>query len=254
LGKRLKSAFKIYFFSSPRLLKLVLQKAKNMETSLYIHPDVQEVIDLHATVLTNDPFKGDLRMFLERMATNLWEAYEQDHPATAIEISNYHPNFLGKAETEILNARLTAEDLQLVIALEYGFEDWNQVLHNAAIPFDLDFEKAVNAVIRGNLKLLSELLARKPSLCSQRSTFRHKAGLIHYVSANGIEIWRQMTPSNIVEVTKLLIDKGADPLMKAQLYGAQHTAGALAATSDHPLKAGVQKQLVDLLSSYEQAA
>ena len=50
-------------------------------------------------------------------------------------------------------------------------------------------------------------------------TREHGATLLHYVAANGIENYRQKTPPNIVELTKLLLDSGAAVNAIADLYG-----------------------------------
>src|SRR5207244_2325668 len=71
--------------------------------------------------------------------------------------------------------------------------------------------------------------------------------LLHYVSANGIEDFRQKTPKNIVEITKLLLDAGADVNAESTAYGGGSTTLGLAATSCHPENAGVQIPLLELL-------
>lgn len=66
-----------------------------------------------------------------------------------------------------------------------------------------------------------------------------------YVAANGVENYRQKTPKNIVEIT--LLDAGAEVDAAADMYGGNATTLGLAATSVHPLKAGVQNALIDVL-------
>lgn len=75
----------------------------------------------------------------------------------------------------------------------------------------------------------------------------HRAALLHYVAANSVENYRQKTPKNIVRITQLLLDAGAEVDASADMYGGNATALGLAATSIHPLKAGVQIALIDLL-------
>jgi ankyrin repeat protein len=68
--------------------------------------------------------------------------------------------------------------------------------------------------------------------------------LLHYVSANGVEDFRQKTPKSIVEITNLLLDAGAEVDAESDAYGGGCTTLGLVATSVHPEQAGVQ---IDLL-------
>lgn len=54
------------------------------------------------------------------------------------------------------------------------------------------------------------LLHDHPELVRARSTREHRSTLLHYVSANGVEDFRQKTPKNILDITKLLLTAGAD--------------------------------------------
>jgi ankyrin repeat protein len=80
-----------------------------------------------------------------------------------------------------------------------------------------------------------------------RSTREHGSTLLHYVSANGVEGYRQKTPANIVEVAKLLLHAGADVNAESEAYGGGSTTLGLTATSCHPEAAGVQIPLMQLL-------
>ena len=71
--------------------------------------------------------------------------------------------------------------------------------------------------------------------------------MLHYVSANGVEGYRQKTPPNIVEITKLLLDAGAEVDAEADVYGGGATTLGLVATSIHPYLAGVQNPLMQIL-------
>jgi ankyrin repeat protein len=91
------------------------------------------------------------------------------------------------------------------------------------------------------------LLKQHPALVRARSTREHRSTLLHYVSANGIEDFRQKTPENIVEIARLLLKAGADVNAESNAYGGRSTTLGLAATSYHPEAAGVQLELMDLL-------
>jgi ankyrin repeat protein len=109
-----------------------------------------------------------------------------------------------------------------------------------------NFESAADAVVSGDIAKLKTLLRADPDLVRERSTRDHRSTLLHYVSANGVEDIRQKTPENIVEITKLLLDSGADVDAESDAYGKSTTLG-LVATSIHPERAGVQNELMGLL-------
>jgi ankyrin repeat protein len=146
-------------------------------------------------------------------------------------------------------ATLTAA--QFVIARAHGFESWpklakhlESVAHTNS-PLN-HFEQAVDAIVSGNLNALENLLREHSDLARARSSRRHQATLLHYVSANGIEGYRQKTPANIVPIAELLLNAGAEVNTVADLYGGSTTL-ALVATSLHPERAGVQTALLQVL-------
>jgi len=141
---------------------------------------------------------------------------------------------------------------QFVIARSLGFTSWPRLIKHleemarraSAVS---EFEAAADAIVSGDLKTLKDLLARNPGLIRQRSTREHRATLLHYTSANGVEGYRQKTPQNIVAMAALLLESGADVDAEADVYGGGSTTLGLAATSVHPELAGVQEALMQLL-------
>jgi len=101
--------------------------------------------------------------------------------------------------------------------------------------------------VSGDIASLRELLREDPGLARARSSRPHAAALLIYTAANGVEDERQKTPPNVVEIARLLLDSGADVNATCHAYGTECTALDLAATSIHPLKAGVQSELLQLL-------
>ena len=101
--------------------------------------------------------------------------------------------------------------------------------------------------MNGDIATLRELLRADPSLVHARSARPHAATLLIYTAANGVEEERQKTPPNIVDIARLLLDSGADVNAACDAYGTQCHTLDLAATSYHPLKAGVQIELLQLL-------
>jgi ankyrin repeat protein/GNAT superfamily N-acetyltransferase len=108
------------------------------------------------------------------------------------------------------------------------------------------FEAAVDLVIAGDESALEALLRQDPELIRTRSSRKHRATLLHYVAANGVEDFRQKTPPNAVAIARILLDAGAEVDATANAYG-KDTTLSLAASSVHPLRAGVQNALLELL-------
>jgi ankyrin repeat protein len=140
---------------------------------------------------------------------------------------------------------------QFALAREHGFASWLKFarhlegLTRARSPVS-DFEAAVDAIVNGDLSTLKKLLGDNPKLARARSTREHHSTLLHYVSANGVEDFRQKTPANIVEITGLLLKAGADVNAESDAYGGRSTTLGLTATSYHPEAAGVQLALLQL--------
>jgi ankyrin repeat protein len=148
--------------------------------------------------------------------------------------------------------RWTLADAQLFIARAHGFASWPKFSqHIAALSRPSSrvstFEAAADAIVNGNLQALEQLLREDPALAQARSTREHRATLLHYVSANGVEDFRQKTPRNIVEIATALLDASADVNAESDAYGGKWTALGLTATSSHPERAGVQISLLEVL-------
>ena len=142
--------------------------------------------------------------------------------------------------------RFVLADAQYVIARIHGFASWPKFAKHIEEPLS-DFERAVDAIVDGDLAALKRLLKKNPPLVRQRSPREHRSTLLHYVSANGVENYRQRTPKNIAEIAKVLLDAGAEVDAEADMYGGGATALGLAATSVHPEVAGVQDALMQTL-------
>lgn len=145
----------------------------------------------------------------------------------------------------------TLTDAQLVLARQHSFESWPnfakcvQELSRANSPF-AEFENAVEAVTDGDVAKLRQMLRNDPALIHARSPREHHATLLHYLSANGVEDYRQTTSKNAIEIATVLLDAGAEMDAVADAYGKGTTIG-LTATSIHPLRAGILIPLLELL-------
>src|SRR4030095_15082446 len=113
-------------------------------------------------------------------------------------VAEYAIRELREKQTPILTKA------QFVIARSQGFESWpkfsmhlQQLAESKAQT--LQFEMAGHAIVRGDAAKLKRLLRENPALVRACSTREHRAALLHYTSANGVEGYRQKTPRNIVE-------------------------------------------------------
>jgi ankyrin repeat protein len=153
------------------------------------------------------------------------------------------------------DATCTLADAQFLMARWLGFESWPKLAKHLAAAVDAQspasaFETAVDAIVAGNDEKLGQLLSEYPNLVHARSTRGHGCTLLHYTAANGVEGYRQETPKNIVAITRLLLEAGAEVDAIADLYGGGSTTLGLAATSVHPFRAGVQNDLLQVLLDY----
>jgi ankyrin repeat protein len=153
--------------------------------------------------------------------------------------------------SKVVDDKLTLADAQYLIAHSCGFEGWPkfkkhiEAVLRTSSPIS-KFESAADAVVAGDVAILKRLLRENPELIRQRSTRAHQSTLLHYVAANGVEDFRQKTPTNAVEIAKILLKAGAEVDAENTDYG-RGTTLRLVATSVHPARAGVQITLLQLL-------
>ena len=216
--------------------------------------------------LTALPFRSPLSTW-EQQAESLLAGHRAADPAAIDVFHRKHPRFLDEkikwlpksiADSEICDAALTLDDARLAIARFYDFLDWPALAaHVEAVSRQgpvFEFESAVEAVVNGDLAVLQDALHRDPALIRARSNRicafdppMHRATLLHYVAANGVEAYHQKTPPNAVEIARALLQAGAEPDALADMYGAECTTMSMLVSSSHPAEAGLQVPLVELL-------
>lgn len=215
------------------------------------------------------PFDSPLFDYVKQADALLagWRARDQ----SAIRIfRSKHPKFLDHKITwleramsreEVLATPIDDGDAKLALARSYDFYDWSKLeeyVDAVRKPGPVQsFERAVEAVIAGDAATLSQLLRDHPDLVRARSTRVtcfdppvHRATLLHYLAANGVEGYRQRSSKNAVEIAKLLLDAGADPNALQDSYGGRNTTMAMLVSSTPPKEAGVQVPLVNVLVDY----
>ncbi len=200
------------------------------------------------------PFRSTLEQY-QKQAEELLEAHRSGDSQALRIIHENHPRFVDSkipwlpknlSDSEIRSAALELADAQLTIARWYSFQNWPALAEYVeAVTRDdspvFRFESAAEAVITGDLATLASLLRGNPELVRARSTrithfdpSVHRATLLHYVVANGVEGYRQKTPKNAVEIAKTLLEAGAEVDALADMYGGHYTTMSMLVSSCHP--------------------
>jgi hypothetical protein len=203
----------------------------------------------------------------ERQAERLLAGHRARDPRALGIVRCRHPRFLrddvpwlarNLSEADVAAAAFDLDDARLTVARGYDFADWPALVEWVdALGRGGEvtrFESAVEALVGGELSGLAALLAADPALVRARSTRRthfdppvHRATLLHYVGANGVEGQRQRTPPNAVALAGLLLEAGAEPDALAGFYGCECATLSLLVSSSHPHEAGLQIELAELL-------
>ncbi|MFN0054405.1 MAG: ankyrin repeat domain-containing protein [Planctomycetales bacterium] len=199
------------------------------------------------------PYRASLADY-QRQADLLFKALQSADEAARWRLKLMHPRFRNRSQTEFGQESLTIADAQSVVARDYGFDSWISLAEFVEIvsqegPVER-FETAVEAVVAGDVALLKSMLRADPKLSRARSMRRHRATLLHYVSANGVETGRQKTPRTAVAIVKLLLEAGADVDALADMYDQKCTTLNLLVSSCHPAEAGLQTALAESLVDY----
>lgn len=151
-----------------------------------------------------------------------------------------------------VKATCALTDAQFVIARAHGFLSWPKfVTHIESLGQSRStisaYERAVTAIVTGDSATLRRVLNDHPRVVLARSTREHGATLLHYVSANGVEGYRQVSPGNAADITEILLAAGAEVDAVADVYEGRCTPLGLVATSSPPFDAGVQKDVIEVL-------
>lgn len=216
------------------------------------------------------PFRAALAEY-DAQARALLDAWREGDADAVRIIRHNHPRFLDAEITwlprrmpdaEVRGVTLDLSDTRLTVARWYDFGGWPQLAEYVdAVTRDdsrvARFESAVEAVINGDEASLASLLSAHPELVRARSTRvtrsdppRHRATLLHYIAANGVEGYRQKSPANAVAIATMLLKAGAEVDALADMYGGECTTMSMLVSSTPPSQAGVQSALVDVLVDF----
>jgi ankyrin repeat protein len=185
----------------------------------------------------------------------------QQHPRFRRPDVLWLPKQLEKSD--VLKEVMTEDDARLAVARWYDFRDWDalkewvEAVTTSGSPVSL-FEAAVEAVINGDAPALERLLREHPELVTARSTRvtwwappqMHRATLLHYIAANGVEGYRQKTPPNAVEIAMMLLRAGAEVDAVADMYEKPYPTLPMLVSSAPPAQAGLQVALAETLLDF----
>jgi ankyrin repeat protein len=222
------------------------------------------------TEMTPVPCDSGLEAY-HHQAEELLAAWKAGDPDATQIVIHKHPKFLSDraswlpkkmSEAEVRSATFEMADAQLTIARGYDFADWNRLREYVdAVSMKESpvavFEAAVDAVVEGDATKIAVLLREHPEVVRARSTRvtffdppKHRATLLHYVAANGVEAHHQKTPPNVIDIARMLLDAGAEVDAFAGFYGGEHTTMSMLVSSGHPARAGVHVALVETFLDY----
>ena len=211
---------------------------------IYISDHVNSVVDLYDGLVDTDSWKRGSVEQLELMATRLQEGYANRHPGAMVELSNWSPGVPQDPVVEFGDS-IDTDTALLALAREHGYARWNLVKDIQPDPL---FEEAVEATMNGEADKLQGMLKDHPQLTQLTSHWYHKATLLHYCAANGVETHRQRTPLNLPDIVHLLLSNGADMNALGFFYGMDMNFLGLLTSSAHPADAGVTSGVVAVLS------
>jgi hypothetical protein len=219
------------------------------ETGVYVAPDVAAVRALwdRSGAQAGPAIDAQLSAFADavRAADAAGERAAQVLVSNWLHAPRPRSDDWGTRATPSPGGSLSLGDARLIVARDHGFTTWSMVAGTC----DPLFERAVDAVVLGRTGELERLLAETPDLIARRSAYGHRATLLHYTAANGVEIRRQVVPANAAEITSRLLAAGTDATATLHAYGERLDTLAMLRSSAHPQAAGVAEEIERVLAT-----
>ncbi|MEM8755944.1 MAG: hypothetical protein AAGF90_23580 [Pseudomonadota bacterium] len=212
-------------------------------TAIHISPEVRSVRELHPYLADSEFRARPIREQIAAQADTLHAAFQARDERVAMHVLSWSPKARGATRETMFALDLTPLDALETMSREYGFSGAEALDALGDLRLDEGFEAALDHMLFGEIDELEADLERTPGLAAARSRFGHRATLLHYLGANGVESHRQITPGNAPDLAALLISRGASKSAEAEMYGGGQTARMLAATSAHPRRAGIAEEL-----------
>lgn len=176
-------------------------------------------------------------------------------------VREFHPQFSDVSDAKMEGQTFSLSDAQLSVAREYGYASWPrlksivakqhglepELIHNDRID-DGRFKQALDFLDTGDAARLTAHLEANPSLVHKNIHFEGdnyftNPTLLEFVAENPIR--RGRLPTNIVEITKIILEAGARENQKSL----DETVGLLA-SGRICREQGFQQPLLRLLCEY----
>lgn len=198
---------------------------------LHLHPDVQTLLDFEERYVRVDG--ATVAEELEVRVRALRRAMADGHRAGAVLEANF--------PCEQADPDAWAREM---VRREHGF-DAEPIA--PTLRHDPRFAAALALTLHGRVGALRALLRREPDLVRARSAYGHRATLLHYLAANGVEIRHQVVHERAPKVAVVLLEAGAEVDAPMRAYGGEHRTLSLLLSSAHPRAAGVAEDLAHVL-------
>jgi hypothetical protein len=194
---------------------------------------------------------------LKYQAKDLLKEHAAHSAAAAQRIREFHPRWTKASDGAIFAAQFSLSDAQLVIARECGYPSWTRLKRRIEQPKpsdqiklphherieDANFRRAIDLIDAGDVEGLRTHLKKHPTLSRKHVVFEggnyfRNPTLLEFVAENPVR--HGTLPKNIVEVTKVILDAGAE-------QSSLNEALMLVATGCVARECGVQIPLINLL-------
>jgi hypothetical protein len=217
---------------------------------VYIADAVSDVLRLYGDLIGESAWQRSAREQLKLLADRLTEGVRMHLPGAAVELANWLPSRHGRSGQDWFDRMLSRDDALATVAGAHGFSSWAAAEADGQARADPVLEAAIESLLAGDIAAVRRAMVEYPDLVERRSHYGHRATLLHYLAANGVETYRQRVPRCAPALAALLIERGADPCATAAAYGAALTTRALLISSSHPTAAGIAGELLSVLDRY----
>lgn len=225
-----------------------------MKGDVFVSEPVSQVLRLYDGLVDERAWTRTAREQIEQLADRLLEGHGARLPGAAVELHNWLPNAGKRSPEELFELSLSRSEALETVARSHGFANWREVELAEQKRGDPVFERAIEDLLVGDIAGLVSALDRVPDLIVRRSHYGHRATLLHYLAANGVETYRQRVSLNASAVATILVQRGADVLATASMYGKTQTVRGLLLSSGHPRAAGVTNDVLAVIDGAAGAA
>jgi len=216
------------------------------EGGVWISEPVRRVQDLYGDLVGRSALGRTRFEQVQVLADRLADGHREHHPGAHVELANWNPALVGLRPEQLWERQLDRSDAVLAVARARGYGGIDDVVLDAIVP-SIPYETTVDTMLAGDLDGLRALLDEDPGLTTQTSHWPHRATLLHYATANGVEIHRQVVPLNLPAIVALLVERAADVNAGAHAYGSEVAPLGLLLSSGHPRDAGVTAEVAAIL-------